>query len=139
MSRNRCRATSLIGALAVLALAALPAVADAAWLGFRNDTPYVLIVQGTSVVNNTVRQGKRHVLQPGEVGWDLITLPGNKLFVIADAKQPTRVLHQAIVPFAGPDQFFSIQVDQQGAAVKLKLTPAKPSTPPPETPQNSKR
>jgi hypothetical protein len=101
-------------ALGVLALAALsfqPATAEAASIGFRNDTDSPLMLQGMSIVNGVVRRGKLHVLQPGDVAWDPIIAPGNKLVVIADPSQPTRTLCQETIVCGVTDAFYSIQPD----------------------------
>ncbi len=138
--------------LAVAALVLLPAYGPAAsWLGFRNDTKAPIIVQGISVINRSVRLGKRHVLQPGEMGWDLILAPGSKLVLIADAKQPTVTLFQGAILCSGNNLFFSIQPDEpkkrkgndtdnaelpKRSGHKVKLVPAMP---PPGTPANPSR
>jgi hypothetical protein len=117
--------------------------ADNGWLGFRNDTNAPVIVQGVSIINRVARQGPRHVLQPGQESWDVMIAPGNKLILIADAKQPTRMLLQETVNYAGASLFFSIQTDANGAGQnpngprngfavsKLKLTNTKAKTTPP--------
>jgi hypothetical protein len=117
--------------------------ADGGWLGFRNDTNSPIIVQGISIINRVPRQGPRHVLQPGQESWDVMIAPGNKMIIIADAKQPTRTLLQPTVNYAGADLFFSIQPDttavganpnapRTGLALsKLKITTSKPTTTPP--------
>jgi len=104
-------------------------------IGYRNDTQGPVIVQGLSLVNKTLRRGKVHTLQPGEIAYDVVAFPTNKLVIVADAKQPTRTLFQGTVPFARTDQFFSIQDDSppakkgnapQAASLKVKLLPASP-------------
>ena len=109
--------------LAVITLGAATADARAGWLGYRNDTKGPVIVQGFSMVNRVLRQGKRHTLQPGETAWDLIVTPGNKLIIIVDAKQPTRTLYQDTI-LIGPagTQFYAIQ-----SAEEVKPPPSNPS------------
>ena len=67
------------------------------------------------------------------------------MILIADAKQPTRILLQQTVLYAGTDLFFSIQPDAPAqvdkttatprplpaAGLKVKITPAKAATTPP--------
>jgi hypothetical protein len=140
--------TALIGLCA-------PEQAEAAVLGFRNDTNLAVVVQVTSLVNNVPRRGRAQILLPGKFYVEP-TVAANKQILIADAKQPTtRILFNgAIAPAAG-DQLFSIQVDavpaqpdKQGApkqvVPRLKLVPidtlAKPpaaggTTPAPRRPQ----
>jgi hypothetical protein len=132
------------GLLALLVVGMLPAPAMAAWLGFRNDTDRAVVVQGFSIVGGVVRQGARHTIQPEQLSWDQIVVPGNKLIVIVDAKQPTRTLFRGTVIFGAADQFFSIQdvkgTEQNPANPKPKpqklpprvqLVPTDPPSPPP--------
>lgn len=124
--------------LAALLLAVAGPAAEAAWLGFRNETPVPIVVQGASVVGNAVRRGRPHLLYPGEVAWDSVSIPGEKVLTIHLAKQPALILLRETVPFKGSDLFFAIQLDTQQptdrtkpAPVKVKLTPAKPPVTPP--------
>src|SRR5581483_4859106 len=80
-------------------------------IGYRNDTNGPVVVQGMIIINKTLRRDRAHILQPGEVAYDTVTLASNRLVVVADAKQPTRTLFQGTIPFARNDQFFSIQND----------------------------
>jgi hypothetical protein len=133
----------LAGLLVFLASASSARAADNGWLGFRNDTNVPIIVRGVSIINRVARQGPPHVLQPGQECWDVMIAPGNKLILIADAKQPTRTLLQQTIKYAGVSLFFSIQADPNGvgqnpngprvgfAVPKVKLTNAKPKTAPP--------
>jgi hypothetical protein len=105
-----------LGLAAVLAVAADPVTGLAGALGFRNDTSGPVIVQGMSIIRGQIRAGKRHVLQPGDVGWDQIVAPGSKLIVISDAKQPTRTLYQNTIQFLGNTQFYSIKAVEDPAA-----------------------
>jgi hypothetical protein len=106
----------------VIALAA-PEVGRAAWLGFRNDTTSPVIVQTTGIVNRIARQGKAHILMPGDVSWDQLIVPGSQLITIADAKQPIRTLYLNAIPFTGNDLFFSIQADLVTAPAGTKPRP----------------
>jgi hypothetical protein len=113
------------------------------WLGFRNDTTAPIIVRGVSIINRVARQGPPHVLQPGQECWDVMISQGNKLILVADAKQPTRVLLQQTVNYVAGTLFFSIQSDPNGvgqnpngprqgfAIAKVKMTSSKPATNPP--------
>lgn len=123
---------NLVGVLSLFVLAAPAGAADPGWLGFRNDTKSILIVQGVSIVNGMARQGPRHVLKPGEECWDVIIAPGNKLIHVADAKQPTQLLLRQNVLYAGTDLFFAIQSVAAGQnPARATLTPAKATTTPP--------
>jgi hypothetical protein len=99
--------------------------AQASWVYFRNDTNYPVVVQGVGVVNRVLKAGPRHTLQPGEVSRDLIVTPGKKLFIIADAKQPTRILFRDTVLCLGADLYFSIQPDPPPAVKANAKAPAK--------------
>ena len=59
-----------LGLLMLVGMATIPAAVAAGELGFRNDTDAPVIVQGMSIIRGKIFAGKRHVLQPGEVGWD---------------------------------------------------------------------
>jgi hypothetical protein len=100
-----------LGLLTLAGMASIPAAVSAGELGFRNDTEAPVIVQGMSIIRGKIFAGKRHVLQPGDVGWDNILAAGNKLVIIADAKQPTKTLYQGTITFqfAGNTQFYSIK------------------------------
>jgi hypothetical protein len=122
-----------------LLLALAPTAADAQALGFRNDTPAPVIVQGVSIVNRIPRRDRAHVLQPGEVCWDPVPVSGNRLITIADARLPIRTLYQNSILCPGKDLFLSIQVDippplpgQRQLAVRVKLVPTNPPAPPPD-------
>ena len=109
MKRRRSKLIAL-GLVAMLGLTVLPSAATAGSLGFRNDTDGPVIVQGMSIIRGKIYAGKRHVLQPGDVGWDHIVAQGNKLVVVADAKQPTKTLYQGTIQFLGNTQFYSIKL-----------------------------
>src|SRR5262249_9594702 len=96
-------------ALALLALTALPMDASAGWLGVRNDTNTAVVVQVSHLINNQPRPGKPHLLLQGNVTWERITQPGNKVITLYDPKQPTRILPGQPFPCVGTDLFFSIQ------------------------------
>jgi hypothetical protein len=110
---TRRRTAEVVGLCgAVLFGLLLPIAAEAAWVGFRNDTGVPILVQGASVVNNNqLRRGRARLLLPGEVYWDNILLPGKKIIFIADAQQPTRILSQDAIIVAGADLFFSVQLE----------------------------
>lgn len=129
------------GWIASLAIAAwlglLPAPADAAWLGFRNDTQNVIVVQGASIVNNQPRWGKPYRLFPGEIYWENILIPGNKLIHVYDPKQPNVPLLREVIQFQGADLFYAVETDTTpgkdgktpAAGSKVKLVPTKPPAP----------
>jgi hypothetical protein len=130
-----------LAVLAILVGVICPAAADAGWLGLRNDTGAPIVVQGASLVNNVMRRGRPQLLFPGEVTWEAILIPGKKVIEIYDPKLPKHPpVHQEIIPVAGADLFYSIQLDAPPkapvpAAVKFKFVPTKPPTPPPANPR----
>jgi len=116
---------------AVLMTAVVPACAEAGWLGYKNDTPAVIVVQSGSMVNNQVRLGKAHILYPGEIAWDAVTAPGLRQVSVFDPKQPTRPLHRDVVNSQNID-FLSVQIftpppiKGQPQPAQIRFVPAKP-------------
>jgi hypothetical protein len=120
--------------LAGLALALLPAFANAAWLGYKNNTNAVVVIQTSDlvVVNGQVkpgRVGKAHTLYPGEVAWDPIAAPGPRLISIYDPKQNNKLIFQDRADCNKNDIFLSFQlvtpppVRGQVQQPQLKLLP----------------
>jgi hypothetical protein len=121
--------------LALLGVALIPAFADAAWLGYKNNTNGIVVIQATDlvVVNGQVktgRPGKAHTLYPGEVAWDPIAAPGSRMISIYDPKQNNRLLYQDRVDCNKNDIFLSLQMVQPPAVrgqpqppPQLKLLP----------------
>src|SRR3954464_8025670 len=96
--------------LTVLCAALLPASADAAWLGYKNDTAAAVIIQSADSVivggKQQLRPGKPHPLYPGEVAWDAIAAPGPRIIVVYDPKQNNRELGRAQVDLSAKDDIF---------------------------------
>jgi hypothetical protein len=115
--------------LALLGWALAPATAAAGNLYFRNDTDGTVIVQGISSIGPQIIRGRVHRLAPGEVCWDLILTPGNKLILIADGKKPTQILYQNTIQLTGRDMVLSIQKDTPPAPKPGEKAPAKPAAP----------
>jgi hypothetical protein len=114
---------------AVLAAAVVPSFADAAWLGYKNNTTAVVVIQASDVVvvNGQVKQirpGKAHTLYPGEVAWDPITAPGPRLLTVYDPKQNNRLVYQDRVDTNKNDIFLSLQMAQP------PQVPGRPTQPP---------
>lgn len=112
-----CRRSASRFGLTCLAVALLPTFADAAWLGYKNNTGAVVVIQATDliVVNGQVkagRVGKAHTLYPGEVAWDPIAAAGSRLISVYDPKQNNRLLHQDRVDCNKKDIFLSLQIVQ---------------------------
>jgi hypothetical protein len=94
--------------LACLIVLASPSPSEAGVLGFRNDTNTPVIVQVMILVNNVPVRGTRQILMPGKFYTEAAT-PGNKQVIIADARQPTRILYNGAMAPAMNDQLFSIK------------------------------
>jgi len=118
-------------AAAVLLPAVLPACAKAGWLGYKNDTPAVIVVQSGILVNNQVRLGKAHILYPGEIAWDAVTAPGLRQISVFDPKLPTVPVHRGVINSQNID-FLSVQIvtpppiKGQAQTPQIRLVPAKP-------------
>jgi hypothetical protein len=107
--------TLKLGILALLVLAAAPVSSWAGWLGFRNDVKDSIIVQSSPVTNRVVF-GRPKTMVAGEVAWESVLLPGNRLIRIYDSKKVLK--YQKTIPVVG-DLFFSIQVDPKTNDVQL--------------------
>lgn len=137
-SRSTMRKLSRAG-IAVAAIVLLPSIASAAWLGYKNETNAIIVVQSATVVNGQVIRGKPHRLYPGEVAWDTVPQPGVRQVSIYDPKANNRLVAQDNVNCAGTDLFLSVQVEvpppphpgQPAQQPRVKLVPSKPTTPPP--------
>ena len=137
--RNRLRVWCLAGPLVLL----LPTLAEASWLGFRNETKSVIVVQGASIDGNRLRWGKPYRLLPGEIYWEPILITGEKVIAVFDPRQPNRPLHQETIKTGDEDQFFSIQLETPTAPAKgqppgqskIKLVPTDPPKKPPPGPK----
>lgn len=100
--------------------------AKAAWIGYKNDTPHTVVVQGSSNVGGQVRKGQPHQINPREAAWDQVTA-GVKTITVFDPQQPNRVLWQGQVNVGDKDQFFSIQVEiGADKQPRMKLVPVAP-------------
>jgi hypothetical protein len=102
----------------MLAVAFAPGFADAAWLGYKNNTNAVVLIQSTDLVvaNGQPKQGrsgKVHTLYPGEMAWDPIAAPGPRLISVYDKQK--NVLHQDRVDCNKNDIFLSLQMVQPPA------------------------
>lgn len=107
----------VLGLLALAASAALPAAASAEDLYFRNDTNVPIIIQGSVLTrNNKVVNDRPNLVQPGAKV--RVSLQGNKIITIREARAPNRVLHQATVPAGNEDQYLLVNPD---GPTKLKL------------------
>ena len=118
-----------IGILALLLTAAAPASSWAGWFGLRNDLKALVVVRSSVVTNRGVVSGRPKTLVAGEVAWDSVLLPGNRVIQIYDANN--REIYRKTIPIMG-DQFFSIQMDPKAGVllVPVKATPQPPGQKP---------
>jgi hypothetical protein len=107
-----------------LLVCAWPVAAQAAWLGFRNDTGVPIIVQSGSPTRTGMRWSKARGLYQGEVSWDSVVQKGARVIVIFDGKK--RPVGKAQINCGDDDQFFSVQVTRVRGKVVVQLVPAKP-------------
>lgn len=82
--------------------------AHAESLELRNDCGCPIIVQAVSVCRGVFHRDRPYLLPPG-AATPRITLPGDKLLTISDARLPTRVLFQTVVPRGSCDRRLHIQ------------------------------
>jgi hypothetical protein len=115
-----------IGLLALLLFAAAPASSWAGWLGLRNDLKESVVVRSSVVTNRGVVPGRPKALEAGEVAWDAVLLPGNRLIQIYDSNKT--LIYTKTVPVVG-DLFFSIQMDAKNK--RVQLVPLKATVQPP--------
>jgi len=94
---------------AVLLFAFWPATSNGGWLGFRNDTQAVIVVQQSYVVNNQVVPGRPRVLYPGEVNWDSVIHPCVRTIAVYDPRQPQRPLYQEKLSCGAHDLFYTVK------------------------------
>jgi hypothetical protein len=78
--------------LICLALAALPAVASAGWMGFRNDLNHAIVVQTYTEARDGVRYGTPHRLYPGETTWEWVSDQSSRKLIITDTQSPRSTL-----------------------------------------------
>jgi hypothetical protein len=114
--RLTCCSASRFG-LAGLVFALVPAFANAAWLGYKNNTTAIVVIQAADVVvangqAKTGRVGKAHTLYPGEIAWDPIAAPGSRMISVYDPKQNNRLVFQDRVDCNKNDIFLSLQLVQ---------------------------
>jgi hypothetical protein len=101
---------ALLGVLVLLPVGAQPGALKAEGIGFRNDLPIPIIVQGTSLVNKMLRRGQPLLILPGKTAWDINLPAGLRFVTIHDANQPNRILYRdPPIPFKGRDLFFGVK------------------------------
>jgi hypothetical protein len=110
-------------AMTCLACAAPAAHAQAA-VGFRNETPLPLIIQGCSVINGMQRRGMPMVVAPGRVTFDInVPLGFPRFYTVHNANQPAHILLRDFqVPVARGDILLIVRPSLQAPGqVELHL------------------
>ena len=102
----------------------LPLQALAETVVFVNDTKVAIVVQVATVIRGKVVRGAPCTLRKGEKV--PITVLGNKLVNIYDARLPNRVLFQGTIPASPVDAIYSIKQNDPRMP-KLDLEPVKPA------------
>ena len=142
--------------VAAIAVGIWPTVAEAGTITFRNETDFPIMVQGVSIINRLASRGKIHILRPGEAVRELHLVPGPKLIILADAKQPARVLCKEIITFTGTDLVYAIECEvpakakdgaanssksngHKAASPRVRLVPSIPTPPASLSPSNPRR
>src|SRR5271165_7022799 len=105
--------------LTLAVLLACGAASQAAWIGYKNDTAVVVVVQGSSQVG----VGQPHQINANHAAWDQVK-PGVKTITITDPKT-NKLLWKGPVTVADKDLFFSIQVGKDGS-IRMVSAPLPP-------------
>jgi hypothetical protein len=108
--------------LAVLVVGVLPAAGRAETITFRNDLNIPVVVQAVSAVGRVPRRDRPYTLAPGDATPG-ITLPGNKVVTIYDARNPNRVVYQGFIGESPADGNYSVAPDGAGG---VKFEPRAP-------------
>jgi hypothetical protein len=109
--------------LALVALLSGPATAQKAeMLVLRNETQMALVIQVTSVFRGTVQRARPFQLNP-RTNSQPITLPGDKVIVIYDARMPSRTLFRDAIPASPQNQAFVIEPDTVAPKLRLRSIP----------------
>lgn len=112
-------------ALALTALFAFVAVADAGWVTFKNETGKAIVVQEYIVINGKKVCGKPYKLRAGESFREFQNTPGVRNYDVLDAANPNSPLWSKSLDCRGDKQIFSVtavkgKVDVQPAGEEKK-------------------
>lgn len=110
--------------LAAAVLLLSPALASAAWLGYKNELAGPVTVQTSVVVNGRVVRGIPHQLHPGEIAWDSIPAPGLRQVSVYNPKANNALVAQENINVGNADIFLSIRLIAQ------PQIPGRPPQPP---------
>ena len=104
-----------------------PTFASAGSVTITNDAGAAVIVQAVTVVRGAIIRDRPYVIAKGDKS-PAITLPGNIIVTVYDARVANRILFQGVVKESTDDLLFGIVAD--GLTGKVKLEPRKPPAPP---------
>lgn len=107
--------------LSWLLVAAVPVCAES--LTIKNRSPLPVVVQAATVQGGMLLRDRAHLVQPNEATPG-ISLPGNKVLTIFDARNANRVLIQVPVAAGNEDQLFEVNPDPNSpTGVRLDRVP----------------
>lgn len=114
-------ATALAVLICVLLASTAHAQQPGGTIGFRNQSKFKLIVQGTSVSDGMQQRGQPLLLYPGKVAFDANVPVGRRVYSVYDANQPANVLLRDIpVAMQGFDIFLTIRATPTGQVTLLQ-------------------
>jgi hypothetical protein len=105
--------------LALLILCLLPCLVQAETLEFRNDCKAPVVVQAVSVFRGVLRRDRPYLLNPGDKTPG-ITMLGDKVITVYNARIPNQILFQGAIPSGMVDLSFSILPDLPGPKVRME-------------------
>jgi hypothetical protein len=120
-SLGSLRRLALVGLVLVL----LPASSSAETIQVKNDAGGPIIVVVSCVVRGQKVSAGPYKLDANDASPG-VTLPGNKVITVYDAKAPNRVIFQGAIPGGPNDVQWAIMPDPRGG---FKLDPRKPPAP----------
>jgi len=104
----------------LIALAAITCLATPAGaqnfpsVGFKNETPLPLIIQGSTIVHGVPRRGAPLVVAPGRMTFDVNAPPGVRFYTVLNGNQPAQVLLRNFpVPLQGGDVLLIVRPSPQ--------------------------
>jgi hypothetical protein len=96
-------------------------------IGFKNESPVPVIVQGYSIIGGIQRRGMPIAIHPGRVGFDLNVPPGPRFYTIYNGNQPALILLRDFpIPPRPGDVLFIVRpsrVNPNHAEIVLPGTP----------------
>lgn len=88
---------------------------------FRNDTLNSVRVEVTSVFQGKPMRALPFVLNPNQLSNPGVSLPGDKIVILCDARMPTQILYKGVLLSSPRNQSYLIKKDPNSS--KLTLVP----------------